>query len=520
MQKTDFLIIGSGIAGLTYAIKTAKANPTKNVLIITKAEKFECNTKYAQGGIAIVVDEKNDSFEKHIADTLLAGDQLNDKEVVRTVVEEGPERLKELIKWGTRFDKSSNGQYDLGKEGGHVENRVLHHKDITGYEIERALHEKITEARNISILEQHYAIDLITDHHLGIKVTRRDDKTCYGAYVLNRKTGEIITVLSKITLLASGGAGQAYGYTTNPVVATGDGIAMAYRAKATVSEMEFVQFHPTALYQPRKSPSFLISEAVRGFGAYIRNEKGERFVLKTDDRGELASRDIVSKAIDKELKVSGEDCVYLDCTHLDDKAFYKHFPNITDYCENIGLDLAKDWIPIVPAAHYTCGGIDVDISGQTSIENLFACGECARTGLHGANRLASNSLLEALVFADHASEKVSSLIDRIDYREDVPDWNAKGTADPDELILITHSRKELQTIMSDYVAIVRSDVRLKRAFRRLSIHHEETEELYKSTRISPQLCELRNLITVAYLIVSQSMERKENRGAFYNVDLD
>lgn len=309
MIKADFLIIGSGIAGLSYAIKTAKSNPKKKVLIITKADKFECNTKYAQGGVAVVFDE-TDSFEKHIEDTLRAGDNLNDLEVVKRVVEEGPDRLNELISWGARFDKNKEGNFDLGKEGGHVENRVLHHKDITGYEIERALHEKIAEARNIEVLEHHYAIDLITDHHLGTKVTRRTDNTCYGVYVLNNKTGQIKTILSKITMLSSGGAGQAYGHTTNPVIATGDGIAMAYRAKAIVSEMEFVQFHPTALFQPRKSPSFLISEAVRGFGAYIRNEKGERFVLKTDERGELASRDIVSMAIDRELKISGEDCVY------------------------------------------------------------------------------------------------------------------------------------------------------------------------------------------------------------------
>jgi L-aspartate oxidase len=516
--KTDFLIIGSGIAGLTYAIKTAKANPDKSVTIITKADKGESNTKYAQGGIATVLD-KDDSFEKHIEDTLRAGDFINDPDVVRRVVEEAPERLNELIAWGTRFDKNEDGKYNLGKEGGHSASRVLHHKDITGFEMERALLEKVAESRNIKMLSHHYAIDLITDHHMGKLVTRRTPNTCYGAYTLNHRTGEIDRVIAKITMLTSGGAGQVYSHTTNPIIATGDGIAMAYRAKAIVSDMEFIQFHPTSLFELGKSPSFLISEAVRGFGAFIRNKKGERFVLKTDSRGELASRDIVSKAIDKELKVTGLNCVYLDCTHLEMKPFYKHFPNITDYCKKIGIDVSKDWIPIVPAAHYCCGGINVDMNGETSITNLYAGGECARTGLHGANRLASNSLLEALVYAHHAAEDVTKKINKISFNEHIPVWNAEGTTDPDELILITHSRKELQTIMSDYVAIVRSNIRLRRALSRLKIHHEETEELYKTTKISPQLCELRNLITVAYLIVTQSMVRSENKGAFYNVDL-
>ena len=519
MIKTDFLIIGSGIAGLTYAIKTAKAHPDKTITIITKADKGESNTKYAQGGIAAVLDE-HDSFENHIEDTLRAGAYLNDKEVVKRVVEEAPERLREIISWGTRFDKNQEGEFDLGKEGGHSANRVLHHKDITGFEIERALLEKIAESANIKVLSHHYAIDLITDHHLGKLVTRRTPNMCYGAYTLNHSTGEIDRVIAKITMLTSGGAGQVYSHTTNPTIATGDGIAMAYRAKAVVSDMEFIQFHPTSLFELGKSPSFLISEAVRGFGAFIRNKKGERFVLKTDYRGELASRDIVSKAIVKELKVTGESCVYLDCTHLEMKPFYAHFPNITDYCKKIGIDVAKDWIPIVPAAHYTCGGINVNMNGETSITNLYACGECSRTGLHGANRLASNSLLEALVYAHQSYEHVSSKTNEIQFQENIPIWNAEGTTHPDELILITHSRKELQIVMSDYVAIVRSNVRLKRAFNRLKIHHEETEELYKTTKISPQLCELRNLITIAYLIVKQSTIRTENKGAFYNVDLE
>ena len=519
MIKSDFLVIGSGIAGLTYAIKVAERNPDKTVNIVTKKEVGECNTKYAQGGVAVVLDE-HDTFQSHIDDTLLAGDHVNDPEVVKIVVEEAPERIHEIIRWGATFDKDDDGDYNLGKEGGHSANRILHHKDITGYEIERALLQKIKDAPNITVYEHHYAIDLITDHHLGIEVNRFSENHCYGAYVLDTKSKKIQKALAKITMLSTGGTGQVYIHTTNPNVATGDGIAMAYRAKAIISEMEFVQFHPTALYEPDASPNFLISEAVRGFGAYIRNVKGERFVFKTDERGELASRDIVSQAIDKELKVSGESYVYLDCTHLDQAKFYEHFPNIYDKCKSIGIDVSTDYIPVIPAAHYMCGGINADQYGRTNITNLFAIGECARTGLHGANRLASNSLLEGLVFAHRSANQVSKDIVGLDYREEIPDWNAKGTVEPEELVLITHSKKELKIIMSDYMAIVRSNERIQRALRRLEIHYKETEQLYITTLISPQLCELRNLITIAYLIVTQSRRRTENKGAHFNVDLE
>lgn len=519
MIKSDFLVIGSGIAGLTYAIKVAKQNPDKTVSIITKSKIDECNTKYAQGGIAVVLDE-HDSFKSHIDDTLLAGDNVNDKSVVKIVVEEAPERIQEIINWGVSFDKTNQGDYDLGKEGGHTANRILHHKDITGYEIERALLQKVANAPNIYVYEHHYAIDLITDHHLGKTVNRFTDNTCYGAYVLDRKTRMIHRALAKITMLATGGVGQVYIHTTNPNVATGDGIAMAYRAKAKISEMEFVQFHPTALYEPDASPNFLISEAVRGFGAYIRNVNGERFVFNTDKRGELASRDIVSQAIDKELKVSGERFVYLDCTHLDKDDFYQHFPNIYNKCKSLGINPSTDYIPVIPAAHYMCGGINTNKKGQTNITNLMAIGECARTGLHGANRLASNSLLEGLVFAHRSAIEATETVKNVPIEESVPRWNAKGTLEPEELVLITHSRKELKIIMSDYMAIVRSNVRIQRALRRLEIHYRETEELYNSTVISPQLCELRNLITIAYLIVSQASNRKENKGAHFNVDCD
>ena len=519
MIQSDFLVIGSGVAGLTYAIKVAEQNPDKTVNIITKNDIGECNTKYAQGGIAVVLDQ-HDSFKSHIDDTLLAGDNVNDASVVKIVVEEAPERINEIITWGTEFDRNNKGEYDLGKEGGHSANRILHHKDITGFEIERALLKKVADAPNIKVYEHHFAIDLITDHHLGISVNRFTENHCYGVYILDTKTKKIHKALSKITMLATGGTGQVYIHTTNPNVATGDGIAMAYRAKAKISEMEFVQFHPTALYEPDVSPNFLISEAVRGFGAYIRNVKGERFVFKTDERGELASRDIVSQAIDKELKVSGEQFVYLDCKHLDKVEFYKHFPNIHDKCKSIGIDPSTDFIPVIPAAHYMCGGINTDKCGRTNITNLFAIGECARTGLHGANRLASNSLLEGLVFAHRSALQVSKDIEQsADFVDSIPAWHAKGTVEPEELVLITHSRKELKIIMSDYMAIVRSNVRIKRALRRLEIHYKETEELYNASLVSPQLCELRNLITIAYLIVSQASNRKENKGAHFNVDL-
>ena len=518
MTNTDVLIIGTGVAGLSFAIKIAEKFPERKVLVISKSSIEENNTKYAQGGIATVFS-KLDSFESHIEDTMKAGDYLNNRKIVEIVVKEAPERLQELINLGTNFDKKENGKYDMAKEGGHSAHRILHYKDITGWEIERALIEKVKKINNISIKENVYVVDLITDHHLGKKVELNAGNTCYGAYVFNENTQQTVRVLSKITMIASGGAGQIYAHTTNPIVATGDGIAMAYRAKAFVTDMEFVQFHPTSLYQVDVSPAFLISEAVRGFGAYIRNKKGERFVFNYDERGELASRDIVSKAIDDELNKSGEKHVYLDCSHLNIEDFIKHFPNIYDKCKSIGIKIEKDWIPVVPAAHYTCGGIDVDEFGNTSIANLYACGEASRTGLHGANRLASNSLLEAIVFAHRSTLDIENKIDFIDFNDSIPSWNIKGTSDPDELVLITHSRKELQTIMSDYMAIVRSDERMKRALRRLEIHYFETEELYTSTKISPQLCELRNLITIAYMVVRQSSLRKENKGAYYNIDL-
>lgn len=527
-MQTDFLVIGSGIAGLTYALKVAKAKPDKKVMVITKAQSDETNTKYAQGGIAGVWDDQNDSYEKHIEDTLIAGDGLCNEKIVEIVVKEGPERIREIIEWGAEFDRDAAGDYSLGKEGGHSVNRILHHKDVTGQEMERALLQTIQTLPNIQLITHCFVIDLLTQHHLGYLVTKSTtDIECYGVYVLNLERNEIEKVISKVTILATGGNGQAYRTTTNPIIATGDGVAMVYRAKGRIENMEFIQFHPTALYQPGVSPSFLITEAVRGDGGILRNKAGEAFMEKYDARKDLAPRDIVARAIDSEMKKNGTEHVYLDCRHMSEESFIHHFPNIYEKCLSIGIDVTKDMIPVAPAAHYSCGGIKTDEFARTSIKNLYACGECASTGLHGANRLASNSLLEAMVFGHRAYldsvkrfEDMEHLLDNGSKWSgyNIPDWNAEGTREPKEMILITQSVKELQQIMSDYVGIVRTIVRLSRASKRLDLLFEETEDLYRSTKVSPQLCELRNLITVGYLIVKGASFRKESRGLHFNTD--
>jgi L-aspartate oxidase len=512
----DFLVIGSGIAGLTYAIKVAEYG---KVCLVTKNTLEETTTRYAQGGIAAVT-YKPDSFEKHIQDTIKAGDGLCNEDIVRLVVSEGPERIRELINWGTNFDKNPDGHYDLAKEGGHSEKRILHHKDNTGYEIQRALTNKVLTHPNIFCLENHFAIDIITQHHLGkiVKKTNTDTE-CYGAYILNLKNNEIITVLSKTTLIATGGTGNLYHTTTNPLIATGDGIAMVYRAKGKVENMEFVQFHPTSLHQPGERPSFLITEALRGFGAVLKTQAGEEFMGKYDSRECLAPRDIVARAIDNEMKISGDEYVFLDCTHLDSEKLKEKFPNIFKKCLSIGIDITKDFIPVVPAAHYLCGGIKTNEYGKTSINRLYAAGEVASTGLHGANRLASNSLVEGVVFAHRAAVKsIENYLAGIDIPNNIPDWNDDGTIYPEEMILITQNYKELQQIMSNYVGIVRSDLRLKRAITRLEIIFKETEELYKKTKLNQKLCELRNLINIGYLVIKMADERKESRGLHYSVD--
>ncbi len=515
MRKTDFLIIGSGIAGLSFALKAAKHG---KVCIVTKSNEDESNTKYAQGGVAVVID-KDDSYEKHIEDTLIAGDGLCDKKTVELVVKEGPERIKEIVDYGTQFDKNTEGDYHLAKEGGHSEHRVLHFKDITGYEIEKVLLDQIHKHPNIEILTHYFAVDLITEHHLGKEINKSSkDVTCFGIYAFNTHTSEVEKIISKITVMASGGAGHIYSTTTNPTIATGDGVAMVYRAKGKVRNMEFIQFHPTALYQPGEYPSFLISEAVRGHGGILRNRKGESFMEQYDSRASLAPRDIVARAIDSEMKKSGDDFVYLDTRHIAKQDLLKHFPNIYAKCLSIGIDMSKDLIPVVPAAHYMCGGILVDEYGRSTIKRLYACGECASTGLHGANRLASNSLLEALVFAHRSYLKANEELVSIAFQENIPDWDENGISLSNEDILVTHNIREMQRIMSDYVGIVRSDFRLERAMRRLELIYNETEDFYKKTKLSVKLCELRNLIQVSYIVIKSAMMRKESRGLHYTTD--
>ena len=516
VHKYDYLVIGAGIAGMSYALKVASHG---RVALICKTTLPEANTALAQGGVASVTNLKVDNFDKHITDTMIAGDWLSDPKAVEMVVKGAPEQIKQLVDWGVNFDHTDSGEFDLHREGGHSEFRILHHADNTGYEIQQSLIKKVRECENIDIFEEHFAIEIITQHHLGKIVTRRTpDITCYGAYVLNQKTGEVDTFLAKTTLMATGGAGAVYTTTTNPLVATGDGIAMVYRAKGTVADMEFIQFHPTALYHPGDRPSFLITEAMRGYGAVLRNLRGEEFMHKYDPRLSLAPRDIVARAIDSEMKLHGDDHVYLDVTHKDPDETRRHCPNIYAKCLSLGIDITKDYIPVAPAAHYLCGGIVVDTNGESSIKRLYAVGECSRTGLHGGNRLASNSLIEAVVYADAAARHSVAAAAHYDWRTDVPQWNDEGTSHPEEMVLITQSIREVGQIMSAYVGIVRSNLRLDRAWNRLDILYEETERLFKRSKASREICELRNIINVGYLIMRQAKERKESRGLHYTLD--
>jgi len=514
-KRTDFLVIGSGIAGLTFALKAARFG---KVSVVTKASLEDSNTRYAQGGIASVFSEP-DNFEKHIKDTLIAGDGFCNEEVVRMVVQEAPDRIKDLIELGVSFDRKEDGSYDLAKEGGHTEFRILHHKDKTGEAIQKTLVEQVRRDPNIEILEQHFAIEILTQHHLGDVLKKNNpDIKCFGAYVADLVNQKVITFLSKVTVIATGGMGNVYMTTTNPEIATGDGVAMVYRAKGTIENMEFVQFHPTSLWDPNIRPSFLITEALRGFGAVLKNMAGEKFMKRYDSRGSLAPRDIVARAIDNEMKIWGDDHVWLDCTHLNPEGLKDHFPNVYEHCLARGIDITKDMIPVVPAAHYSCGGIKVDMDGQSNINRLYALGEVSSTGLHGANRLASNSLIEAAVYSHRAAMHSGIRLVDLTYEEKIPDWDYKGTTHLEEMILVTQNYKEVQMIMSNYVGIVRSDLRLERALVRLEIIYKETESLYKRSLISKKICELRNLINVGYIIIKMAKNRQESRGLHYSID--
>jgi L-aspartate oxidase len=522
MSKNSCDFIGSGMAGLCFAIHASRYG---TVSVITKKEDSESNTNYAQGGIACVLDE-DDSFEKHINDTLAAGRGLCNEAAVRITVKEGPDRIKDLIDWGVDFSHFSRAtnQYKLhlGKEGGHSHNRIVHAHDLTGKVVEEKLLQLIRANRKIRLYEHHFAIELITDHHLRRAAGNPNSiksRRCYGAYVLDTAAQTIVPIKAGITCLATGGAGAVYLHTTNPAIATGDGFAIAYRAGATIANMEFIQFHPTTLYHD-KAHSFLISEALRGYGAEIIDASGNKFMHKYHAMGSLAPRDTVARAIDSEIKLSGASCVYLDIRNAPAADTRRHFPYIFKKCKEFGINITRDLIPVVPAAHYICGGIQVDLQGKTDIPGLYACGETSFTGVHGANRLASNSLLEALVFSYRAAvDAGAASADRSPLAGiTIPAWDDRGTIDNEEWILLSHNKNEIQTAMWDYVGIVRSDVRLERAFRRISLLENEIEDFYKRTKITVPLLELRNLVTAAKLIVLSAMKRKESRGLHFTTD--
>lgn len=515
--KSDFLILGSGIAGLTLAIKLADLG---TVAVVTKKETLESSTNYAQGGIAAVVDPF-DSYEEHAQDTIMCGAGLCNEDVVRFTVSEGPERIKELISWGVQFSRSENdsGGFDLGREGGHSSRRVLHAKDLTGHEIEKTLIKKAGELTNIHIYENFTAVDLILQSMVSKR--QKDLKTadrCVGAYILDPGSGEVHIFQAKFTIFATGGAGKVYLVTTNPHIATGDGIAMAYRAGAQISNLEFMQFHPTCLFRPDAS-SFLISEAVRGEGGILKLRNGKTFMEKYHPMNSLAPRDIVARAIDNELKKAGDNHVLLDISHQDSGFVRNRFPTIYKKCMDIGIDITLEPIPVVPAAHYMCGGVLVDHNGKTNVDRLFASGEVACTGLHGANRLASNSLLESLVFSHRTAMHIRDLLPRvIDEQFDISPWDCRGAIHSDESIVVTHNWDEIRRCMWNYVGIVRSDKRLERARRRIDLIQQEIDEYYRNFIITRDLVELRNIVTVANLIIQCASMRKESRGIHYNID--
>lgn len=518
-MHTDILVIGSGISGLSYVIKLSEQNPNQNIVLLSKRNLLESNTRYAQGGIAVVSDFELDSFEQHVADTLRAGDGLCNAEVVDFVVREGPDRLQELINWGTTFDQNSD-ELHLEKEGGHSAKRIVHHKDQSGYEIQRSLIAQVRKLSNVTVLENHVLVDLITDHHMGKSTYDR----CYGAYLISIKDQSTIKITAKVTVLSTGGGGQVYAHTTNPEGATGDGIGAAYRAKVTIQNLQYVQFHPTAFFPKVNGNTFLISEAVRGAGAKLITKKGDRFMPKYDVRAELASRDIVARSIDLELKKNGDDCVFLDCTQFSKDDFRNRFPTIYSTCMSAGYDSQKQPIPVVPAAHYFCGGVQVDKNSKTSLNGLYAIGECSSTGLHGANRLASNSLLEALVYSHRAALSSLNDLTAIDiskqFFDTIPDWNDAFTVSNKESELVDQLCRNIQETMSRNVGIFKSTESLLTAEKKLDTLFRKVVKLYNLNKLTPRLCELRNLVSVSYLIVKQSQQTKKNKGVFYNHDYE
>jgi len=512
--QSDYLVIGAGVAGLNFALQIAQYG---KVHVISKTTLGETNTNYAQGGIASVFTDY-DSSTSHISDTLIAGAGLCHQDAVETMVEEGPGRINDLIQWGVNFTrKEQSTDYDLAREGGHSVNRIFHVKDYTGAEIQRVLIDRVKENPNITVFEDHYAIELITEHHVRGNLQAAFN-ICFGAYIFSKKDKQVHVFQANYTILATGGASRVYKYSTNPESATGDGVAMAYRAGVRIANMEFIQFHPTALYHPGNR-MFLISEALRGHGGILRNLGGEPFTRKYDERGDLAPRDIVARAIDSEMKKRREEHVWLDMTHFPADEIRSRFPKIYRHCyDEINLDITRNPIPVVPAAHYLCGGIMTSLNGQTSMQNLFAVGEVAHTGVHGANRLASNSLLEALVFSKRAAEKLTSKRSRNFSSVIIPDWDETGVLNLDEWFLVKHNLKQIQNLMWDYVGIVRSKQTLGRAFRRVKLIYEETEDYYQRTKITPDLLELRNLSAIAYVIILSALRRNESRGCHYMTD--
>jgi len=515
-QQSDFLVIGSGVAGLSFSLRVAESG---TVTVLTKKEKVESNTNYAQGGIAAVFSS-DDSFDLHARDTFEAGVGLCHRDAVELIVQEAPEQIRDLERWGVEFThgRSKDSDFDLGREGGHSKNRIVHALDKTGMVMEHALIDRVKNHPNIQVLDNQMAVDLITEHHLmGGGKSKTGEIHCWGAYALDASTGNVEVYLAKVTLVAAGGAGRVYLHTTNPAIATGDGVAMALRAGASIANLEFMQFHPTSLFHD-KGESFLISEAVRGYGGILKSGSGP-FMSRYDERAELAPRDIVARAIDSEMKKTGDPCVFLDVTHLDGNDVQSHFPQINERLLELKIDMTKEPIPVVPAAHYMCGGIISDMYGRTDVEGLFVVGESACTGVHGANRLASNSLLEALVFSERAAGAAFAY-----YRgkpavpPSIPAWDDKGTYDHEEWVLISHDLKEIQRLMWDYVGIVRSDERLKRARKRINVIMDQVNEFYKKAKVTAGLLELRNLCLVASLIIKSALFRKESRGLHFTTD--